>query len=245
MIEAAHALPYNGFSVRLVHGLLDHAPDGPVRTRYGFAIEFKRTARPQATAIRKAIVSGVYEHECLEIIGRLLHSGDTAVDVGAHEGYLTLWMTTLVGRTGSVYAVEPNPENLRFIERNIELNAVANVTVIPKAVGDRPCVLPFRAEPDGGAWGGLAPSASPESKPLIEVEVDTPDRLFGGLEHLELLKVDTEGTELNVFLGGEEVLLRLKPVICFEVNLTCWAHSDRSIDTLLSCCGSTTIDCTS
>jgi len=68
----------------------------------------------------------------------------------------------------------------------------------------------------------------------IEVEVDTLDNLFGDLQRLDFLKVDTEGNELQVFSGGRQIISRHKPHICFEVSLTFWAHLEQSVDKLFN-----------
>ena len=85
--------------------------------------------------------------------------------------------------------------------------------------------------PDAGANGSLIPF-SYFSENRIEVEVDTLDSLFGNLERLDFLKVDTEGNEPKVFMGAHQLLKRCRPQICFEVNLTFWAHLEQSVDML-------------
>src|SRR5439155_3386203 len=57
-------------------------------------------------------------------------------DVGANVGLYTLGAAQAVGRRGLVVAFEPVPENLAFLRRHIELNALTQVMVVPAAVSD-------------------------------------------------------------------------------------------------------------
>jgi FkbM family methyltransferase len=159
----------------------------------------------------------------------LIKPGDIALDVGAHEGYVALWLSKLGG--GELFAVEPNPENLIFLRSNIKLNPEANIKVIEKAVSDEKGRMHFYCSPDAGANGSLIPF-SYFSENRIEVEVDTLDSLFGNLQRLDFLKVDTEGNELKVLMGARQLLERCRPQICFEVSLTFWAHLEQSVDAL-------------
>jgi len=207
-------------------------PEGPVLTSYDYLIDFKKTG--PMTDLRKSVVFGTYEREDFEMIKRLVNPGNIVIDVGANEGFVSLWLSKLIGATGGVYAIEPNPENLFFLYNNIELNKATNIKVIEKAVSDQKAKMPFFCSPNSGAWGSLT-NFSYFPGESINVEVDTLDYLFGDLQQLDFLKVDTEGNELKVFLGARQVLSRHRPHICFEVNLTFWAHNNRSVDEMFNC----------
>src|SRR4051812_47172583 len=57
---------------------------------------------------RELVLTGVYEPAVARVMRAVLEPGDTAIDVGAHVGLHSLYAAALVGRTGSVVAVEPN-----------------------------------------------------------------------------------------------------------------------------------------
>ena len=49
-------------------------------------------------------------------------SSTVVVDVGANWGYFTLMAAQLIGRTGRVLAVEPDPRMFALLQRNLSLN---------------------------------------------------------------------------------------------------------------------------
>lgn len=71
-----------------------------------------------------------------------LKAGDTAIQVGSHDGFIemglsqTFIMASIVGPSGHVHVVEPDPKNTAAIRAYIAHNAIDNVSVIEKAVWD-------------------------------------------------------------------------------------------------------------
>ena len=233
VISILNCFPHNGVLTKVTGKLLNYVQNGPVKTRYGFVIDFRKTGK-FATSLRKEVIIGNYERPYFFMIKRLINPGDYVVDVGAHEGYVSLWMAKIVGGGGQVFSVEPNPENINFLNRNVRLNQAQNVEIIQKAISNQKNIANFYCQPDQGAWGSLNRFSYFDAGKKIEVETDTIDTLFGNLKRLNFMKVDTEGNELNVFMGAKEVLQNYKPIICFEVSLTFWSYFERSVDSLLN-----------
>src|SRR5436309_8281519 len=63
-------------------------------------------------------------------------SGGTVIDGGASVGDFTLKASKWVGNEGLVVAVEPNPDNLALLKRNLLKNQISNVVVVNKALSD-------------------------------------------------------------------------------------------------------------
>lgn len=230
-------MPNNNLSNKIVGVFLDNLEDEPIKTRYGFIMHFKHTG--YSTGFRKNLITGIYELPYLMMIKRFIRDGDYAIDVGAREGYFSLFMSLLVGKTGLVFAIEPNPENLYFLHRNAETCDKHNIQVIAKAVSDKKTKAPFNYDDGMGPWGSLIDFSYFKTwfktKKTMEVDVDTLDNLFANVDHkIKFIKIDVEGNELNVFLGAERLLPKHRPYICFEVNPMIWAHLDSSVDSMLS-----------
>ena len=50
-----------------------------------------------------------------------LKLGDTAIDIGAHKGAYTYWMSKYVGNEGRVFSFEPQREIYEILKRGNEL----------------------------------------------------------------------------------------------------------------------------
>ena len=69
-------------------------------------------------------------------LARVLKPGMTAIDIGANLGVYSLPMTRLVA-PGEVFAYEPASEPRTLLARAKELNAAANLHLLPLALSDR------------------------------------------------------------------------------------------------------------
>jgi hypothetical protein len=100
----------------------------------------------------------------LDLLAELLEPGMELIDAGAFLGYFTLAAAARVGARGRVWAFEPCAASRRLLERSVSRNRLANVTVVPLALGvspgslragSRPCICwPAPAEPDTITPGG-------------------------------------------------------------------------------------------
>ena len=63
----------------------------------------------------------------LELLHHFLRKGDVFVDVGANSGVFSMKAAKCVGAEGCVLAIEPLPEMLYTLYRNMTLNGFSNV----------------------------------------------------------------------------------------------------------------------
>jgi len=172
-------------------------------------------------SFRALAVCGQYEPGLLKILGEHIKEGDTVVDVGANEGFITIPLARLVGDTGRVYAIEPDLNNIQTLCANIEANNLSNVSVIPKAMSDKRGIATFYGN---RAWGSIVNSGGVASG---TVETYLLDNTVNGPIHL--IKIDTEGNDIRVIRGTQRLIQTYKPVIVFEVSLSALAYVDISI----------------
>lgn len=147
---------------------------------------------------------GRYENEEMAVFGGLIETGATVWDLGAHCGYYTLLASALAGPTGKVIAVEPHPDNLAGLHRNLEINHVSNVTILERAVCDRhDGEVSFSADTMGFGYGG----AIVASGGAFKVRTATLDRLIDdGAPFPDVIKMDVEAMEAAVLDGAPKVL---------------------------------------
>lgn len=80
-------------------------------------------------------ITGTFEPQVAAVLDAALAPGSAFVDVGANVGYHTVRAARVVGPSGRVVAVEPEPRNLTLLRTNVAANGFANVSVVPVAAG--------------------------------------------------------------------------------------------------------------
>ncbi len=86
----------------------------------------------------KTVTSGRdgWQHPQRVIAALNLSLGDVVADIGAGDGYFLPWLSTAVGPTGKVYAVEVTDQLVATLRARVASDALANVTVIYGALDD-------------------------------------------------------------------------------------------------------------
>lgn len=159
------------------------------------------------------------------ILRRFLPRDGVFLDVGANQGELTLVAARLAPR-GRVLAFEPVPEWHARLAENVRLNAFAHVTLVPAALSDHDGELEMFTSDDTRANAsfneGLSSLQRSEFRhvPLGRVSVRRLDDVVRreGLTRVDLVKIDTEGSERQVLAGASETLARFHPMLLVELN---------------------------
>ena len=145
--------------------------------------------------------------------------GGTVLDVGANIGFITVRAARAVGSQGRVIAIEPHPERFHYLERNIALNDLTNVTCVQCAIGaEKGRLTLFDVDPTLGPRP-LDVSIQPGRGTEFEVPMRTLDELLdelGNPPDISLVKIDVEGYESDV-LAGMPRLLSTRPRLVVEV----------------------------
>ena len=162
---------------------------------------------PGARRIRLSVVAGnLRMHRLLD---RLVVPGATVIDVGANIGYNTVHAARLAGPRGRVIALEPTPDNLDVLRRNVASAGLANVTIEPVAAGRAAGVRDFFVRGARSAVNSLfAESCYASVTDVLQIAVVPLDDLVAGTA--DVVKIDVEGAELDV-LEGMARLLRHPP----------------------------------
>lgn len=159
------------------------------------------------------VYNGVHEWEELQFCLSFLRPGDHFVDVGANVGvFSTLVGTRLPGVR--ITAIEPFPPVRLDLERNLAENHL-QVTVVAEAVSAEPGEAVFEIL-GRDVLNRLSPGGTvSEDHGAIRVAVTTLDALVGD-DAPSLIKIDVEGSELNVLRGASRLLAEHSPVLLFE-----------------------------
>jgi FkbM family methyltransferase len=154
---------------------------------------------------------GDYSEDEVSVFQKVLKPDHIAIEVGSNIGALTVPMAKLCKR---VYAFEPQPQNCNLLCLNLNDNGLGNDVVVNRdALGSklgRTHVETFdelkhtnygQIEVGNGSW---------------PVRVRTLDRCLPPDEVIQFIKIDAEGSELEVLKGAVETIARCRPILYVE-----------------------------
>lgn len=163
-----------------------------------------------------------FERAELRFVERLLRSGMTVLDIGAHHGLYTLLSSKCVGRKGQVIAFEASPRECRRLARHVRINGCNNVRVEPHAVGSESGSADLYVVNGSCNWGNsLRAPVVFESTFKIPVQVWPVDDVLLelGIARVDFIKLDVEGAELSALKGTARLLRGVaRPAILVEVQ---------------------------
>lgn len=172
---------------------------------------------------------GYYEPEVSQLVKRVVGKGQVAFDVGANIGCHTLLLGKAVGESGRVVAVEPCPPVYEKLRANICLNRMAHVQACQCALSDVPGKLALHiaaADVPNQGMSSLYPNQELSSEVLVDVQ--TLDDIMQRKEcnRLDFIKIDTEGNDGKVIVGGERSIREHRPYVLFEFDEAMWGRGN-------------------
>lgn len=160
-----------------------------------------------------------FEPETIDLFLHLLEYSSVVFDVGAYTGIFAL-ISAISGVDKSVHAFEPVPRIFEYLLKNVEANDLSNVIPVCSAVTDydgeaqlyipRATTLPFSAS----TLRGFRDAQYTLTVPALKLDSYV---AANHIARVDLMKIDTEGTEPKVLEGAKQILERDRPVIICEV----------------------------
>lgn len=174
-------------------------------------------------------IHGRYERErhCERAMIQLLTSGGTVFDIGANIGYYTVQFGRVAGPEGQVHAFEPVRSTCSILQRNVAINDLGNVHVNRRIVSsDNQARRIHISEDATGNCSVEFEQTESECVPSISMD-EYCNRL--GIEHVDLIKIDVEGHELEVLKGMSGLLTTGRVDHLFlEMNSDALSHANTS-----------------
>ncbi len=151
-------------------------------------------------------------------------------DVGANIGAFTVLAAGVAG--AEVTAFEPSPDTFRMLERNVRLNGLGDrVTLLNVAVGQNAGEIQFTSGlGTENCVAGGAGSSEPGGN-FIRVKATTLDEASARVVP-NLLKVDVEGFETEVFAGAAQLLKQPQPgamIVERSGNANRYGHDEANL----------------
>ena len=148
---------------------------------------------------------GSYERGKMDLAESLLNPGDVVFDIGANVGIYTLLFSKAVGPAGRVVAFEPWPRNVQYLREHLALNKVANAIVVSSAV----CTESGTAMLNGSGHSSTVRVSSDGDHEVDKVRLD--DYVATSRLRPKLIKIDVEGSEVDVLNGASTTLKNVAP----------------------------------
>lgn len=199
-----------------------------------WGVNLKIPDRSNDVVIQSIQAYGLYDLSLTELLWRLAEPSAITVDIGAHIGYTTSLLASRVGATGQVWCFEPNPTVYSELSENIELWKITegwqhiypHQNALSKQSGTG--VLQLTPHNRGEAYlTSILPEVCSSNLPCYEdvsqtiVTILRLDEVLAHLSHIDVLKIDIEGHELDALQGADRFLSQQKiRNIIFEDHLT-------------------------
>jgi len=154
---------------------------------------------------------------------KFVAAGQCVYDIGANCGQSTLHLARAVGREGRVIAFEPVAWNFERLVRNVELNALDQVTPVCAAASDLDGDAKFEFTEHNSTQGRLIPVGQENTRPSdfqeIRVQQLRLDPYDGrGWPAPSFLKVDVEGGAPAVLAGASGLFESCRPTVYIELH---------------------------
>ena len=143
-------------------------------------------------------------------------------DVGANVG-LYSWGVHEVCSLRKILAFEPDPENIKLLEKTLSKANLPNLTIFKCALSNRVGEVKFFQDSLTSATGCVAGKEKPwieqylkGSVNEIRVKTNTLDSVTQEEKTPSLIKIDVEGHEIEVLQGSSNTLTEAKPLLFIE-----------------------------
>jgi FkbM family methyltransferase len=147
-----------------------------------------------------------------KVTGFVPLSGWTVIDVGANIGVYAVFAASVGAR---VIAYEPNPQCYRRLTNTIRDSGLSDrITAQNYGVGQSSSIARLQVRTGLTVQGRVELVAEELGDGETGVQIRSLDELLiGGTERIDLLKIDTEGFEVEVLRGSRITLARVDRVI--------------------------------
>ena len=139
------------------------------------------------------------------------------VDLGANIGLSALFFSMKFPQA-KVIAVEPDKENFSCLKKNTCL--LDNVISIHAAVWDKKTEVRISDKYNYGKWGMVVEEVVDKTEPLNRIESITVEEIMkiNNIAKIDILKIDIESAEFQLFSSGFELWLPKVKVVLIELH---------------------------
>jgi FkbM family methyltransferase len=225
-----------GYLARLIGRKFVKQGDYVVRTKHGAKLLIDlNNLDIYATIVNSG---GEWEPHIAKTCQRLLRTSDVFFDIGANAGCISLDARALIGEGVRMCLFEPQPSLSNSIRKSIAANRFNNIQVFEILLGNYDGIGELYLT-SHAIHASIIPREDTFNK--IRLPICKVDTLIaaGRCPPPDIIKMDTEGAELQILDGMRKTLKEYSPTILFEAdsNMSRFGHSALDLITLISSAG--------
>lgn len=153
-----------------------------------------------------------YENNLFKKINKLIKKDSTFLDIGSNIENHIIYYTKILNAK-KVYGFEPQKDVFKILKKNIKLNNVSNrVDVFNIGLGSEDARATIKNKPKDNRG-----ATSLKSHRKGEFQITTIDNIKIK-EKIDFIKIDTEGFEKEVLIGGIKTIKKNMPIVWVEID---------------------------
>jgi FkbM family methyltransferase len=179
--------------------------------------------------------SGFHEFHEFLFLNKFLKRDMVFIDIGANLGEYSLFAAKRLS-AGKVLAFEPMPKMYELLEENKALNQFDNIRILKYGLSEQEGILPIHEIEN--AHEGLSTffPGNQKSRTITNVPLKVFDTVVDslGIERIDFIKIDIEGSELSALKGALKSIQKFKPWVMVEINQQTYGMAGYSTNDVFS-----------
>ena len=183
---------------------------------------------------RTLLLFGKRELDHKIILEKVLKKNMKVFDIGANIGYYVLMETEILGKKGKIVAIEPVPQNMKLLKKNLELNNNKITKTFEAALSSgnnknnskEPFVLSshsnlghlIRKDDVNNVVKKDVGNLNKEKNKIIEINTMNIKKIIKKTFIPDFIRMDIEGKETDILYELAKLKLKKYPIICFETH---------------------------
>jgi FkbM family methyltransferase len=152
------------------------------------------------------IEEGMREPLASEAIKRYLKKGDTILEIGANIGYYVLLDSKYIGDEGKIFAVEPEEENFKYLQKNVKINGLKNVKLYNTAISGCENEIKINIYEEGNLNSAFEIPNKKKKNTIKIGAISLENFIQKEKASPDFIRMDIEGYESEVLLNSKKIL---------------------------------------
>lgn len=197
-------------------------------------VKYFLKARPGNYIESVVLINGIWEPHIAEIMSANIRSGCIVIDIGANIGASTIPLAKKFPDS-IFYVIEPHPEVFTDLKENISINRLKNIRLFNVAVSNVSERIDFYAQKSISGEINMGLSSSKLNKDIGEHEkivvksIRLDDLLENKDQTVGIIKIDTQGSEIEVLKSAYNLISKDRPIIIFEFETEYFSDEEERL----------------